>query len=201
VDLHNIREHLKNVISKLPEDIQDKVIISGGCIASLLRDEEVEDYDIFFKEKSYIYDFVTRFASENKIDVKYKDEIPYLSEYGKMFNINGNKISRWAITILKTKMQFIIKDTFRELKPQFDYVHCTYSYDLKYGFHFPKFNEYNVNDLIVQSTMIANKLTLQRLVKFIKRGWNISASELNVLTNKVKEYKDEGDEMYEYDVA
>lgn len=95
-------------------------------------------------------------------------------------------------------MQFIIKDTFRELRPQFDYVHCTYSYDLKHGLNFPKYNKYNVKDLIVQSTMIANKLTLERLVRFVKRGWNISMVELNVLTNKIKEYKDEGEEIYEY---
>lgn len=82
MDLPKVREHLSSVIRKLPQYMQEQVIISGGCIASLLRDEEVQDYDIFFKEKSYIYDFIIKFANKNNLEVKYENGFPYLARYG-----------------------------------------------------------------------------------------------------------------------
>lgn len=42
---------IKNILEKLPEDIQNKVAVAGGAVRDKLIDAEIKDYDLFVQDK------------------------------------------------------------------------------------------------------------------------------------------------------
>src|SRR5210317_1124925 len=66
-----IYKKVKSWVESLPEDLQemrpeDRIIVSGGAIASMFLGEEVNDYDIYFTDMEIAYaiaDHYTRLTS------------------------------------------------------------------------------------------------------------------------------------------
>lgn len=60
-----IREKLDDWISGLPEDlrqpVKDSVFVSGGCIASMLLNEDVNDYDVYFTDSKVLQKVVEHY--------------------------------------------------------------------------------------------------------------------------------------------
>jgi len=69
-----IYKKVKSWVGSLPEDLQkmrpeDRIIISGGAIASMFLGEEVNDYDIYFTDMEIAYaiaDYYARLPSMNR---------------------------------------------------------------------------------------------------------------------------------------
>jgi hypothetical protein len=63
---HNIKEKLDNWIHGLPETlrapVQNSVFVSGGCIASMLLGEEVNDYDLYFTDSKVLRNLVEHYV-------------------------------------------------------------------------------------------------------------------------------------------
>jgi hypothetical protein len=100
----------------------DNWFVSGGCIASLLRGETPNDYDIYFATEETMNHMVTLitgspdlFQHIKDVDEKYRDVM------GK----DGKCITENAIT-MKNGLQFITKHYGRDddIRSTFDFVHC-----------------------------------------------------------------------------
>ena len=68
--------------------ISDKIIVTGGCITSMLLNEEINDFDIYFKDKKSV-----KFISEyycNKFNDNNKDTP---GQTGSSWNILNSNIS------------------------------------------------------------------------------------------------------------
>ena len=57
---------------KFHQDIKDNIIVTGGCIASMLLGEDVNDYDVYFKDKRVAKDvaifYVNKLAKKSGIE-------------------------------------------------------------------------------------------------------------------------------------
>lgn len=146
--------------------IKERSFITGGCIPSMLMDEYVNDYDIYFynkedanKVKNYFENNHTR-NKENKFYVKL---------------ITENAIN------LSDKIQLVIKftGTPEQVTDKFDWQH------IKSYFYLDKIKGYqlvfvdDVYRLIVEKELIYTGSdyplsSLLRLKKYLKKGWNVS---------------------------
>ncbi len=62
-----IEEKLKEWIKTLPVDLQtpvkDSVFVSGGCIASMLLNEDVNDFDLYFTDSNVLTNLIEHYVS------------------------------------------------------------------------------------------------------------------------------------------
>ncbi len=204
----NIKKHLKYKIkewlSTIGDDnikciVEKNILVTGGCIVSLLQNEDINDYDIYFKNKESAYKVAEYYAS--KFNKTHCTVISISDEDGKIkcfINSDGvdsednhpepNKEDKYrpvyltsnAIT-LSDKIQLIIRffGEHDQIHENFDFVHCKCFYD------------YYKNELILPSRSleaIINKelyytgslypiCSIIRARKFIKRGWSINAGQ------------------------
>lgn len=108
------------------EDTLKNIFISGGCIASLLQGEKVNDYDLYFKTETVMNDIRMIYTKTSL-----KDQIEDVSEnYREALGTDGKLITENAIT-LKNGVQLITKHFGHpdKLRKTFDYVHCMPYYD------------------------------------------------------------------------
>ncbi len=170
-----IKSHLAEVfinIEKMTGPMPD-AFIAGGCIASLVLDEEVKDYDVWFSDPE---DY--KKASE-AIKAKYPFEE---SKYALTFTLpDGDKVQ-----LVQSRM-----GVPEVLVPKFDYKH-THSYYtkagvLKYDEAFIKTKEL----VFVRGNFDHPVNTMQRMLKFQKRGYNVSTQTVMDLMKDIKEIKDE----------
>ena len=63
-----IREKMEDWIATLPEQLQAKVrkdtIVTGGCIASMLLKEEVNDFDLYLKTQQTAFDLAAHYVDK-----------------------------------------------------------------------------------------------------------------------------------------
>lgn len=229
--IETIKKEIKNKLDKWTDSIEDEnikmlvkknTIVTGGCITSMLLGEEVNDYDIYFKNKAttkavaeyYVakietshgvrvldgaidninneYENVTGDKTQVTIALNSLDEnrikilISNIGCYNAEIKDNDKEtfeiafVSPNAIT-LTDKIQIVIRfhGTPKEIHDNYDFVHATNYFD------------YGKNELVTNKEALESILTKQlkyhgslypitsvvRSKKFIKRGWNISASE------------------------
>ena len=100
---------------KLRSKVKNNLLVSGGCIASLLLKEDVKDYDVYIKDMDVLLDLVKYYTeSYDKIrilDGRKKEQ--YLEEYK---NIEIDRISVLIIKNLKPEqVKLSIISKFGEL--------------------------------------------------------------------------------------
>jgi len=141
--------------------------VSGGCIASLLQDEEPNDYDVYFRDGDLL--------NTIKLDIvktKYFDVAVYEEKYRDVTSNTGQLITENAIT-LKNKIQLILKHTGEPdaVRSTFDFVHCMPYWDsADRKLHISK-QQY---DLIMQKMLYINNnssVTQRRIDKFKQRNY------------------------------
>jgi hypothetical protein len=143
--------------------------VSGGCIASLLRGEEPNDYDIYFSSRETMDHVVALVTGSPDLKAHILDvEEKYREVMGK----DGKCITENAIT-MKNGLQFITKhcgapDTVRNT---FDFVHCMpmYSFDSKRLYISEEQYQCCVNKVLIVNEQ--KNVTQQRIDKFIKLGY------------------------------
>lgn len=164
----NIKKHLHYKVEKWIESINDEnvrnvaskgVLITGGAITSLLLNEEVNDYDVYFKDMETAKIVANYYAnifnlSHNKamVEIVEKDDkikcfikssgvaqdntIDDPSEPNTNIEVSENSefkpryFTSNAIT-LSDKFQLIIRfyGSIEQIHENFDFAHCTCSYD------------------------------------------------------------------------
>ena len=145
------------------EMFRNHSIIAGGCIVSLLRDEAVNDYDIFFDSKEAVNIVSTHFHTMGTyLSLSAPDYAPV--------HTSPNAIS------LKGDVQIIKKfyGNPEEVVEEFDFKHCQgYFYE-------GELNMYVSTELAIQNKKLLYTQSdypinsLLRAFKFVKDGWEFS---------------------------
>lgn len=179
MDISRVVEHVHYVMVTWIDSIGDDIVrdlcrsyayMSGGCIPSLLLNQVVNDYDIFFKE----------------------DISNYLKKYyGRKEN---TIVTNNAITLKESKIQLVICQSGLPLNltAKFDLVHCKGFYDyLEQYFFIPENTRFCIfNKKLEPSEGIHNEKkisTLGRIIKMVKRGWKIDPITLKRYLHDIAE--------------
>lgn len=203
-----IREFLRKIIldweATLPKDEEGNEVraaiydtmITGGAIVSLLKDEEPNDYDVYFKNEEsmkIVSNYYRRMEyAATKLNGEYQKAVesglcpekpkvtsPYVAW------TSGNAIS------LSNKIQIITRFTGSadEIHENFDFMHCMCVFD------------YSANKVILPAEALECIITkelrwvnskyplcsLLRMNKFIRRGWWINAGQIVKICLKIHE--------------
>lgn len=111
-----VKTVIKYTIDKWLDTIEDEslrscmasdIIVTGGCIASLLMGDGVNDYDVYFRTKETAFKYATyaceNFNSNNNLISKVKDYTPFVKET-QITNINGELEDRIVFFIKSAGM-------------------------------------------------------------------------------------------------
>jgi len=160
-----IRDHINQHID-VSKFNMDRVVVAGGCFASLLNGEIVKDFDVFMLDdprnnltvKALItiaLDHPEKKATVGRLTYTQNDQIEHT-----LYTPDG------GIQYITTKYK-----TREELINHFDFKHCCVSYDyLKDKLYMTR----EAFDLIKSKTLVPNikgTPALWRYEKFQKRGW------------------------------
>lgn len=89
-------------------NLKKSILISGGCITSLLLDEEVNDYDFYFKDiniiNSLLFYYLDKFNKHNNTDWKYS------TKYKCIYRLLNNNINVENLTFDEFKSNVEIVD-------------------------------------------------------------------------------------------
>lgn len=141
--------------------------VTGGCIASLLQDEEPNDYDVYFRG-----DGILNLIKDTIVKSKENDVAVIEEKYRDVTTASGLLITENAIT-LKNKIQLILKHTGepKDIRNTFDFVHCMPYWDSEdRKLHISR-QQY---DLIVKKLLVKqneSSFTTHREQKFLQRNY------------------------------
>jgi hypothetical protein len=211
----NLNKIFSNWVSSIKDKdlqslVREKSIITGGCITSMILNEEVNDYDIYFQDKGTVKAvcdyYVNIFNKKNngkiaRVIVDKNDRISI-----SLLDINNEKknnkvkknsgkynvlfLTENAIT-LSDNIQLIIRfyGPPEEIHKNYDFVHCTAYWN-------SKTNCLNISKEVYECTI--NKVlryqgskypiaSIFRIKKFLKRGWNINAGQMLKIALQINE--------------
>jgi hypothetical protein len=159
--MNNFLESINN--SEIKNIIKERSYITGGCIPSMLMDEFVNDYDIYF------------YTKEDADRVKKYFETAHTKNKDDKFHVK--LITDNAIN-LSDKIQLITKFVGQpyDVVEKFDWKHIKSYYICKEE---RLYLTNNVYQLICEKELIYTGSdyplsSLMRLKKYIKKGWNVS---------------------------
>lgn len=204
----NISKYLSKVINELIDSVDDKnvkelisrgTIVSGGSIVSLLNNDDINDYDLYFKDFTTCLDIARYFVSKfNEIsntkaaifvDDSFRIRIRVQSEGVAKINKDIAKdlpkfspifLSSNAIT-LTGDIQLVIRfyGNPKEIHENYDFIHC-----MNYWSSWDNetvLNEESLSAIINKELVyVGSKYPLCSIIrtrKFIKRGWSINAGQ------------------------
>jgi hypothetical protein len=158
---NSIRKHFIENVNVLFN--MEKVVVAGGCFASMLNREPVNDYDVFMLDDD-----------SNRMTVESISVSPLSGDVrvGDSNYMQNDKIEK-TVFVKNSRIQYINTKykTREELIKHFDFKHCCVSYD------FSKDKLYitrEVYDLIKAKKLVHNSdkpPALWRYEKFHDRGW------------------------------
>ena len=158
---NSIRKHFIENVNVLFN--MEKVVVAGGCFASMLNREPVNDYDVFILDDD-----------SNRMTVESISVSPLSGDVrvGNSDYMQNDKIEK-TVFIKNSRIQYINTKykTREELIKHFDFKHCCVSYD---PLNDKLFITREVYDLIKSKTLKHNTdkpPALWRYEKFHGRGW------------------------------
>ncbi len=171
---------VENLEGEVKEIVKAHCFIAGGCFASLLNNEEVNDYDFYFTN----YDAVNKFTSNIQSSLK---KAKVFSKQNKLkYTFKQTHESDQALSFefypdfgKPIKIQFITKyyGEPKEVVGKFDFLHCQ-------SYYYPATGDKSVNTDRYGKNLEFNLKSpypmsaLKRMVKFVKRGYLIPDGEL-----------------------
>lgn len=157
-----IKEHLNNVFQEIENYLgfKPKCYFAGGCIASMVLDQEIKDYDVWFE------------TLEDWMDVDIKcSSVDNRSKYATTVTLPSGKV-----------IQFVCNRIGKpnDIVPTFDFRH-THSYYLQDGTL-----NYDRDFIEARRLEFAGRLdhpinTMERVLKFNKRGYYVPFETLQGL--------------------
>jgi hypothetical protein len=216
-DLHKkITDWIASIADPNVRDLARKhTIVTGGSIASMLLGEQVNDFDVYFRNKETAYAvaqyYVSKFCADNFILAEVKEEV--------IKNIKGDEEDRIVIFIAsrgvastdmiivpETYMPVFLSQNAITLSDRFqiitrfygepDKIHSNYDFS-----HAMNFYDYAANHLelkpdalecLLSRTLIYKGslypiASMFRLRKFIERGWRVSVGEMLKISWQISE--------------
>ena len=177
---NHLDEIAKDIISKIPVKIKDKIYFAGGCIYSLANNLQPKDYDLFLVDNSLVDKLkqldIWNYTSEYALTLgKYQIVTKY---YGEPYDCAGQFDFKHNMYYYKPFTGHIISANEEELEKQFDCYNFLHTNELI-------FNENRARDI---------EGVLLRIGKFVARGMIISKQakkEIKKRTTKksLREYK------------
>jgi hypothetical protein len=170
-----VQDHLLPIVNNLDlafaNAIKKHCILSGGCFASLYRNEVVNDFDLWCHDVEgsiAIQVYLSKYTGQDVTgkEIEIKDVNPNYND-----NFVNGKIVTANATTLKNKLQFITKVDFEDARKSFDYLHCTIFYDLDQD---KLYMSRAQCDSLHNKILIPNNTSMikeYRRNKFIERGW------------------------------
>jgi hypothetical protein len=180
----------------------EKMVIAGGCFASIINNDPINDIDVFLLDDEYNHNLakgmVETYMSEDPVTVMPRTPVMssanvvtgYISlspkkhqnkhvKIGNSNYMNNDKIEA-TIFFKHSKMQYITTKykTREELINHFDFRHCCVSYDFATD---KLYITREVYDLIKNKRLLQNGIkrpALWRYEKFHNRGWK---EEINLV--------------------
>lgn len=193
--LESIKKEISKNLKKKNEfgenfyiEIRNHIIVTGGCITSMLLGEEVNDFDVYF-DSTEICEKVAKFYSFH--DSEIKESKNGLKLFVDLFKASEKKTSDVfvvsatsnAIT-LSNDIQIITRfvGNPEEIHKNFDFVHTkNYWYKNKLVL-----NQDSLESIITKELKYVGSLypvsSIFRLKKFVARGWTITAGEMFKIT-------------------
>ena len=187
IPLTKFLSHLTNIspleylIELLPKCNENGPWIAGGCLHRTYRKLPLTnaDIDVFFKNKEQFEQFVSA-ISLTSLFSGYTIESTIYSEWHCTLTIKYMDVD-WKIQCVTFKYF----DNIEELFKSFDINVCRIAYDgtnVIYGENI--LNEINSNKLkFNEGSIYYPSVTLKRLVKYVKMGYDIEDVDLKLLTH------------------
>lgn len=147
--------------------IIEECVLSGGAIASCIRHETPNDFDLYFKTNEGMDRFTKFMALKQNQNVIKDADAKYSSTL-----LSGKLVTANATTLFND-LQFITLSTFEEQQKSFDFIHCKPYYDINEAKLFiskPEFDSIIERRLVINNQ---NAVTEKRLKKFKDRGWKL----------------------------
>lgn len=155
------------VNEKVVDELQSGTFISGGCIASLLLNEPVNDYDMYFTNETSM-NFFKEWVTTKTNNKMVKD----VNGNYDGFILKGKVITPNAITLSnKFQMITVLYGEPKTVTDTFDYEHCR-------AFYIPSDNKLFISpstyNCIMNKKLVKRgpERKYSREDKFIKRGWS-----------------------------
>lgn len=169
-----VRAQLVTALSQLPERLQKfalgRCILSGGCFASVMHGEKVNDLDLWCADDADIPEMerLLQTYTEQESGSMPVENPAYMDQF-----VDGKIVTANAVT-LKNRLQFVKLSKFSTAKQSFDFEHCRISYSPSTHILYMSKNQYEsirTKKLVKTDTQIL--LTERRLAKFYSRGWSL----------------------------
>lgn len=169
-------------------EISSHIMVTGGCITSLLLGEEVNDFDVYF-DSIEICEKVLKFYSFHNSEIKEsKNGLNLFVDFFKASKKNSPSVFVLSATsnaiTLSNDIQIITRfvGTPEEIHKNFDFVHTkNYWYKNKLVL-----NQDALESIITKELRYVGSLypvsSIFRLKKFVARGWSITAGEMFKIT-------------------
>lgn len=194
---------------KLRKIFRKDTYFAGGAISSLLRGEEPNDYDIFFKSQEALNAIVSYYVEDHNLRYEGTNDgcriglgggKLILSKEFVMSDDNNNEdmnpivFSERAITF-PGGFQLILKadDEDGKAYEKFDFVHCMghfNPFEYKLTVKEEVLAAVNTKQLIYNSQSTDPMGSSKRLLKFVSRGWEITNKEHMKVLKKVSQIED-----------
>ena len=186
-DFKSFTKHLTNIsvleyiIEILPKCNVNGPWIAGGCLHRTYRNLSLteSDIDVFFKDKEQLDKFILE-LNASSID-------------NTLFKIKSMIVSEWHHTLELEYMNNVIKiqcvsfkyfESIEKLFESFDINLCRVAYDGTNVIHEENaLNDIHNNQLrFNQGSIFYPSVTLKRLIKYVKMGYNIEDNDLKILS-------------------
>lgn len=185
-----LKEHLKSLHNEIVENISSLVLkelikketyFAGGCFKSLVLNEKVNDYDLYFKDAKHVKDFISLVKPEN-----------FNTNFELLLSTNNAVTFEFNEKII----QFIIKYSGMpyQVINCFDFLHCQNFYNPTDEYLELKENAILNKELIYNNKSILPISSMKRIAKFASQGWTIDDLEIvkiaqNIASHDLKNKK------------
>jgi hypothetical protein len=189
---------LEYLIELLPKCTENGPWIAGGCLHRTYRKLPLTnaDVDVFFKNKEQFEIFVST-MSLSSLFSNYSIESTIYSEWHCTLTIKYMDVD-WKIQCVTFKYF----DNIEELFKSFDINVCRIAYDgtnVVYGENV--LNEINNNKLkFNEGSIYYPSVTLKRLVKYVKMGYDVEDVDLKTLTHAFYKSKKKAIDILDQDL-
>lgn len=187
ITLSNFTKHLNTMsaleylIDILPKCSKEGPWIAGGSLHRTYRNLPLHtsDVDVFFKDKEQMDTYVKDLIAGEKSSGKYKTKDHVVTEWHQTVTLQCMD-NEWKIQCVTFKYFPTVEDLFKS----FDINICRLAYDGNEVIGEENvLNEINSNVLkFNEGSINYPSITLKRLVKYIKMGYNVNDEELKVLS-------------------